>query len=115
MDMTTSTQHDQRFLASTHEVTNVSRELVDYNLYREDRALMEAVRREGAAWADDALAQFARDGGLQVIKVDPVRADSVARLGWSKLVEKKTVSPEDLDANYIRRSDAEIFFKAPNS
>ncbi|MGZ5716113.1 MAG: DNA alkylation response protein, partial [Caldimonas sp.] len=58
MDMTTSTQQDQRFLASTHEVTNVSRELVDYNLYREDRALMEAVRREGAAWADDALAEF---------------------------------------------------------
>ena len=58
MDMTTTATHEDHFLASTHEVTNVSRELVDYNLYREDRALMEAVRREGAAWADEALAQF---------------------------------------------------------
>ena len=65
--------------------------------------------------SDDALAQFARDAGLQVTKVDPVRADSVARLGWSRLAKEETVSPEDLDANYIRRSDAEIFSKVPNS
>ena len=58
MDMTAPPRQDQRFLASTHEVTNVARELVDYNLYREDAALVEAVRREGAAWADDALARF---------------------------------------------------------
>jgi tRNA threonylcarbamoyladenosine biosynthesis protein TsaB len=64
---------------------------------------------------DDVLADFARDAGLQVAKVEPVRADSVARLGWSKLVRKQTVSPEDLEANYIRRSDAEIFAKAPGS
>jgi len=57
MDMTTA-RRDERFLASTHEVTNVARELVDYNVYREDRALGEAVRREGAAWADDDLARF---------------------------------------------------------
>ena len=56
MDTTTAPQ--QRFMASTHEVTNVSRELVDYNMYREDRALVEAVQREGAAWADGALAEF---------------------------------------------------------
>ena len=56
--MDTTTHDDQRFLASTHEVTNVARELADYNLYRTDRALVEAVRREGAAWADDVLATF---------------------------------------------------------
>ena len=58
MDMTAPPRQDERFLASTHEVTNVARELVDYNLYRADAALVEAVRREGAAWADDALARF---------------------------------------------------------
>jgi len=58
MDMTSPGRPADRFLASTHEVTNVARELVDYNLYREDAALVEAVRREGAAWADDALARF---------------------------------------------------------
>ena len=42
------------FLAETHEVINVSRELVDFNLYEQDAALREAVQREGAAWAHEA-------------------------------------------------------------
>jgi len=50
----------QRFLADTHEVKNVARELVDYNLYAQDAALQEAVRREGASWADDALSLFGK-------------------------------------------------------
>jgi putative acyl-CoA dehydrogenase len=50
--------NDTRFLADTHEVFNVSRELVDYNLYLQDAALREAVRREGAAWAHDDLTAF---------------------------------------------------------
>ncbi|MDE2453760.1 MAG: isovaleryl-CoA dehydrogenase [Burkholderiales bacterium] len=45
-------------LAETHEVVNVGRELADTNLYLEDLALQEAVRREGAAWAHDRLAAF---------------------------------------------------------
>jgi putative acyl-CoA dehydrogenase len=47
-------------LADTHEVLNVGRELADFNAYREDRALVEAVQREGAAWADGALQAFGR-------------------------------------------------------
>ncbi|MFP5440533.1 MAG: acyl-CoA dehydrogenase family protein, partial [Gammaproteobacteria bacterium] len=46
------------FLASTHEVVNVSRELVDYNMYRQDAALQEAVKREGGGHADAALEKF---------------------------------------------------------
>ena len=46
--------------AETHDVTNVSRELVDYNAYLQDAALQEAVRREGAAWAHDDLTAFGR-------------------------------------------------------
>ncbi|MFZ5757051.1 MAG: isovaleryl-CoA dehydrogenase [Pseudomonadota bacterium] len=46
------------WLASTHDVTNVSRELADYNLYTRDMALQEAVRREGADWATPRLASF---------------------------------------------------------
>ena len=45
-------------LADTHEVFNVGEELVDYNAYRSDTALQEAVRREGAGWADEALTAF---------------------------------------------------------
>ncbi len=46
------------YLAETHEVFNVGRALVDYNMYRQDIALVEAVHREGAAWADEALHAF---------------------------------------------------------
>lgn len=45
-------------LAATHEVFNVSSELAGYNLFATDRALAEAVAREGAAWATQDLAVF---------------------------------------------------------
>jgi len=48
------------FLAETHEVVNVARELADYNPYLEDAALQEAVRREGAAAAHESLVEFGR-------------------------------------------------------
>ncbi len=46
------------FLAETHEVVNVSRELTDFNPYLQDAALQAAVRREGAQWAHDSLITF---------------------------------------------------------
>ena len=39
------------------------------------------------------------------------RSEEVVRIGWEKLKAGETVSSEQLDANYIRRSDAEIFSK----
>ena len=56
-----SPQAQSRYLSSTHTVENVSRELLDYNMYTQDQALREAVVREGAAWAEDGLQAF---GGL---------------------------------------------------
>ncbi len=43
------------------------------------------------------------------------RSEEVARIGWQKLKAGETISPEQLDANYIRRSDAEIFSKPASS
>ncbi len=51
---------DHRYLAATHEVVNVSHELCDYDMYTQDKALVEAVNREGAAWAHDDLSAFGR-------------------------------------------------------
>jgi putative acyl-CoA dehydrogenase len=51
------------FLAETHEVANVSRELCDYNLYTADAALQEGVRREGGQWAEGALTDFGQMAG----------------------------------------------------
>lgn len=49
---------DDRYNAATHEVLNQPFELADYNLFASDAALMEAVAREGAAWAAADLTQF---------------------------------------------------------
>src|SRR5512133_1724610 len=49
---------DSLYLADTHEVLNVSRELADYHMYTQDAALVEAVRRAGAAWAHAQLTAF---------------------------------------------------------
>ncbi len=54
---------DRLFLADTHDVINVSHELVDTNLYLQDIALQEAVQREGAAWAHDDLTAFGKLSG----------------------------------------------------
>jgi len=41
----------------------------------------------------------------------PRSASRIAGVGWDKLRTGETVSPEQLEANYMRRSDAEIFGK----
>ena len=58
---------------------------------------------------NENLAAEARNRGLRVEQVDQPRSDMIARLGWRKVQRGETISPLDLDANYIRRSDAEIF------
>ena len=56
-------------------------------------------------------ATVARDAGLSVREVELPGALSIARFGWKKLEAGETVSPEQLEANYMRRSDAELFVK----
>jgi tRNA threonylcarbamoyladenosine biosynthesis protein TsaB len=41
--------------------------------------------------------------------VEPLQAESIARIGLRKLLTSDTVDPATLDANYIRRSDAELY------
>ncbi|RUO43431.1 isovaleryl-CoA dehydrogenase [Idiomarina aquatica] len=55
-------QHN--YYAQTHEVTNQPPALENYNLYAEDKALQEAVQREGAAWAEQDIARFGAECGL---------------------------------------------------
>ena len=50
----------EQALASTHEVSNVSREMRDYNMFTQDAALQEAVKREAAAWAEADLQKFGK-------------------------------------------------------
>jgi hypothetical protein len=61
--------------------------------------------------ADHAIAEAARVKGLRVVEVERPRSDVIAQLGWRKIVTGETVSPEALEANYIGRSEAELFLK----
>jgi len=58
---------------------------------------------------DESVLNAAQAAGLQTREVERPRSDAVARLGWKKIQAGTIVSPEALEANYIRRSDAEIF------
>jgi len=57
---------------------------------------------------DAKVADLAREKNLQFILVYPPRADAIAHLGAEKILAGEIVSPEALDATYIRRTDAEI-------
>jgi tRNA threonylcarbamoyladenosine biosynthesis protein TsaB len=61
---------------------------------------------------DTALAEAAGAAGMAVSTLAPLSADAVARLGWLKIQSGKTVTPEQLEANYIRRTDAEMLEKS---
>lgn len=60
---------------------------------------------------DDSVAAAARAGGIEIEQITYPGSEAIARLGWAKLRAGQVVSPESLEANYIRRSDAEIFSK----
>jgi tRNA threonylcarbamoyladenosine biosynthesis protein TsaB len=61
--------------------------------------------------SDAALAELASASHSAVVVVTPPGSETIARIGAGKLLAGDTVSVEALDANYLRRSDAEIFFK----
>jgi len=58
--------------------------------------------------SDAKIADFVREKSLRVMQIDHPRANVVARLGFEKIQAGEVISPEALDANYIRRSDAEV-------
>ena len=60
---------------------------------------------------DDTVAEFARSKQCGVEVVSRPRSDLIARLGWKHILAGRTVSAEALDANYVRRTDAEILMK----
>jgi len=60
---------------------------------------------------DQSVAELLLRKGINAQLVERPRTDTVARLGWRKIQAGDIVSPEQLKANYIRQSDAEIFSK----
>jgi tRNA threonylcarbamoyladenosine biosynthesis protein TsaB len=73
--------------------------------------LLEAAMGSTIVTPDHNLAEAAREAGLPVEEIELPRADVIARLGWKKIRAGKIVSPEALDANYLR-SSGEIFSRS---
>ena len=57
-----TTQH------STHEVVNQAPPLARYNVFDQDRALVEALRREGAGWAEEHVRTLGSIAGDEAIE-----------------------------------------------
>jgi len=56
------------------------------------------------------IAELARDGGISVVEVPWPGSEAVGMLGLRKIARGETVTPDQLDANYIRRDD-NLFFR----
>jgi tRNA threonylcarbamoyladenosine biosynthesis protein TsaB len=84
-------------------------------LLSKEQVVLEARRPEArfksVVTPDTALAEALGFLGLQVELIGLPNSAVIARLGWERLQRGQTVRPEELEANYIRRSDAEIFAK----
>ena len=93
-----------------YEITGESVKVVREELLSKTEFLSEA-RDSTVVTPDPTLAAAARDAGLSVLAIDAPGAAMIAQFGWKRLQAGKAVSPEQLEANYMRRSDAEIFVK----
>ena len=61
---------------------------------------------------DPTIAEAAAATGVSATTLASISAAAVARLGWRKIQSGETVTPEQLEANYIRRTDAEMLEKS---
>src|SRR5271157_339989 len=94
--------------AGEYQVAGEVTQLLQERLLAKDEFLATA-RGMVVATPDETLAGMLGDGAVQV----PLPgAQMIARLGWRKLQAGDVVTPEQLEANYIRRSDAEIFTRS---
>jgi tRNA threonylcarbamoyladenosine biosynthesis protein TsaB len=93
-----------------YEVGSAGTHLIREYLLTRDQWL-ESASEELIVTADHAIAEAARLKQLRVVEVERPRSDVIAQLGWRKIASGETVSPEALEANYIGRSEAELFVK----
>lgn len=100
---------DEVFLGE-YEVENSGARLIRERLVTRSEWL-ESAGESLNVTPDKTLAEAARAHSLRLREVEGPRSDVVARLGWKKIRAGENIAAEALEANYIRRSDAEIFAK----
>jgi tRNA threonylcarbamoyladenosine biosynthesis protein TsaB len=74
-------------------------------------AALSAERPVSVITSDTAIAEIASTSQAAVTVVTRPGSEVIARIGAQKLLAGETVSVDALDANYLRRSDAELFFR----
>jgi tRNA threonylcarbamoyladenosine biosynthesis protein TsaB len=92
------------------ESSQILRHVLREQLLSKDE-FVNAARALRVITPDQSWAAVAREAGLSVVLVDAPNPETIARLGMRKLQAGETVLPEQLEANYMRRSDAEMFVK----
>ncbi|MEY2412224.1 MAG: tRNA threonylcarbamoyladenosine biosynthesis protein TsaB [Acidobacteriaceae bacterium] len=96
-----------------YEVSAAGATLISENLVRREAFMGSGYLGQSAlATPDTNIGDALRAKGLGFLEVETLSIASVARLGWKKLLSGVTVSPEALEANYIGRSDSQIFSNA---
>ncbi len=83
--------------------------LVAESLQTREEFLVRAARAAQVVVCEEVVAGLLAGRGIGVARIERPRSDAIARLGMRKILAGRTVSVEALDANYIRRADAEIF------
>jgi tRNA threonylcarbamoyladenosine biosynthesis protein TsaB len=92
--------------AGESEIEDGRVKLVDEGLLSVEELV--AKKKPRVVTSDQALADKLRASGVEVRVVPQQSADAIARIGVEKIRAGQTVSAVELDATYIRRSDAEI-------
>jgi tRNA threonylcarbamoyladenosine biosynthesis protein TsaB len=70
---------------------------------------MQDEKPEMLVTPDAALESLLKQESIASRLLERPTSETIARLGIGKIKHGETVSVDELDANYIRRSDAEIF------
>jgi len=70
--------------------------------------LVKSESPEDVITPDQNLVEWFRESSWKLQAVERPRSDSLARIGLRKLLAGEIVAPEELEANYIRRAEAEL-------
>ena len=87
-----------------------ARSIKESVLTRDDFA--DTVRLAKVVTPDSAIALLAQTAGAEVQVVTTAVLELIAQIGWTKILSHETVLAENLEANYISRSNVEIFPKS---
>jgi tRNA threonylcarbamoyladenosine biosynthesis protein TsaB len=97
------------FYVGDYEVGSLVRMHSERLLGREE-FLIES-KSQPVITSDERVADAIRGAEFDIQLVGHPRISDIALLGWERIQRGETVSPEQLGANYVRRSDAELFTK----